>query len=412
MPTRRGIGMLLGGGLAWAGGRLFGIPELYIIAVAAVALVAAAMAGVGMASGAVAVRRRLSEPRAHARDHLEVLVDLRNDGRLPTGLLLLEDACPVLLRDGAAAGTRPGRFAIAGISPGTTVTRSYPIVAAARGRWNIGPMTLRLRDPFGVAERRRRYRATSELLIYPEVHELAHGPLPAVAHAGGTSERRRLLDSGDEFHTMREYRDGDDLRRVHWASTARRGKLMVRQNEQPWAAQATLLLDTRAAAHHGGGPSSTFEQSVVATASVAAHLSRRGYDVRLTTVGDPHRPVIAPLHTHLERLAEVEPSDKGALRLTLDGLRRGGLDGLLVAIVAAPPGRAPLSADPEARALLQLARSAPKAIALVSDRGDGRGDELVALLRSARWRAAPMSGSVETAWAEVLKSPRRRGVPA
>jgi len=54
--------------------------------------------------------------------------------------------------------------------------------------------------------------------------------------------------------SVREHRHGDDLRKVHWRATARSGELMVRLEERPWRAQATLLLDTRTRAHLGTGP--------------------------------------------------------------------------------------------------------------------------------------------------------------
>jgi uncharacterized protein (DUF58 family) len=82
---------------------------------------------------------------------------------------------------------------------------------------------------------------------------------------------------------VREYRLGDDLRRIHWRSTARADELMVRREEQPHQSRATLLLDTRAMAHRGAGPASSFEYAVAATASIGAHLAARSFTVRLLT---------------------------------------------------------------------------------------------------------------------------------
>lgn len=76
---------------------------------------------------------------------------------------------------------------------------------------------------------------------------------------------------------------GDDLRRVHWKSTARTGELMVRREEQPWESRATVVLDTRAAGHRGDGPTASFEWAVSAAASIAVHLRQAGYKLRLVT---------------------------------------------------------------------------------------------------------------------------------
>ena len=81
----------------------------------------------------------------------------------------------------------------------------------------------------------------------------------------------------------RGYRHGDDLRRVHWRSTARYGELMVRREEQPHRARCTVLLDTRRDAYFGAGPDSAFEWAVSGAASVATHMLERGYAVRLLT---------------------------------------------------------------------------------------------------------------------------------
>ena len=82
---------------------------------------------------------------------------------------------------------------------------------------------------------------------------------------------------------MRAYRDGDDMRRVHWRATAHHGELMVRREEQPWQSRATLLLDTRTGAHAGQDPDSSLEYAVSAAASIGVHLADRGYAVRLVT---------------------------------------------------------------------------------------------------------------------------------
>jgi uncharacterized protein (DUF58 family) len=91
--------------------------------------------------------------------------------------------------------------------------------------------------------------------------------------------------------TTREYRRGDDLRRVHWRSTARTGELMVRREEQPWQSRATVVLDSRRTAHRGTGAASSLEWLVAAAASVAVHLTHAGFAVGSSpTDRSPTRP--------------------------------------------------------------------------------------------------------------------------
>ncbi|WP_372430360.1 DUF58 domain-containing protein [Janibacter melonis] len=93
---------------------------------------------------------------------------------------------------------------------------------------------------------------------------------------------------------MREYRSGDELRRIHWPSTARTGQMMVRQDEQPGRRRALVLLDNRASSHAGTGGGGSLEWSVSATASVATHLVAHGLETYLATADEASEP-LAPL---------------------------------------------------------------------------------------------------------------------
>ena len=79
-----------------------------------------------------------------------------------------------------------------------------------------------------------------------------------------------VSDLGDEFVTLREYELGDDLRRVHWRSTARTGELMIRQDEARWRSRAAVVLDVQPGAHDAA----SFEVAVEAAASVVGAAGR------------------------------------------------------------------------------------------------------------------------------------------
>lgn len=399
MPTRRGLGIVVGAALSWLAGYVLDISELYVVTVAGLALVAGAALVVGVGSGQVSVRRRLSASRAHPDQSIEAAIDLRNDGRLPTGTLTIEDACPYALRATSSGGTRTE---IPPIPPGGGRTWAYPMVASSRGHWRVGPLRLVARDPFGVVERARRYASTSELLVYPRVVPLPVGPRLG-AHVGSGRSDRRLLGSGDEFHTIREYRTGDDLRRVHWASTARQQRLMVRQHEQAWAPRATLLLDTRAEAHHGVGQHGSFETAVTAAASVLTRLDQDRYDLKLVTTetGKP-RLRAEPLAHHLERLASIETGRRQSMEAALRALPSA--DGLLMAVLA--PSCPDPAADPDLRALLSSGRRFGAKAALVAD--SAQASPVASLLAAAGWRATTLHGGLTGAWLRLLaQSPQR-----
>ena len=120
-------------------------------------------------------------------------------------------------------------------------------------------------------------------MVTPRVVPLPPVPLSGVWTGSGDNRPRAFASGSAEDVTVREYRRGDDLRRVHWRSSAHAGELMVRREEQPWQSRATLFVDNRKIAHRGTGAASSLEHAVSIAASVAVHLVQRGFSVRLVT---------------------------------------------------------------------------------------------------------------------------------
>lgn len=286
----------------------------------------------------VAGSRRLSPARVPAGSEARVHLRIDNVSRLPSGLLMLQDRVPYVL------GPRP-RFVLDRVEPGGRREVSYRVRSDLRGRYPLGPLQLRLSDPFGMCELSRGFSSYDTLTVVPRVE-----PLPAVRLAGeaagyGDGRQRSLALAGEDDVIPRGYRHGDDLRRVHWRSTARYGELMVRREEQPQRARCTVLLDTRRVAHQGAGPDSAFEWAVSAAASVAVHLLERGYGVRLLTdtgssvpslegggfTGSGHESADT-VGVMLDTLAVVDHSEGAGLSRAFDVLR-GSAEGLLVAFL-------------------------------------------------------------------------------
>jgi uncharacterized protein (DUF58 family) len=412
MLTRRGVALLLGAVALTVVGRFLGVYELYVAAVTAAAVVLVGVVSVRLGSASVATRRSVTPQRLNFGGSGEVSLDLRNDARMPGSLLLVEDACP------PALGARP-RFVVPGLARGATVTLRYELGGGARGRYRVGPLRVRIRDPFGTAERVRRYRSSDELLVYPRIERLGAGMPSGSHHGSGSSDSRRLLNTGDEFHTMREYVTGDDLRQVHWRSTARRATLMIRQQEQPWQAQATILCDTRAASHAGPRSSERFERAVSMAASLVRHFADRRYQLRLVTETDIGAPVVERWEALLDRLAGAAPSRVAGLTPILGLLRAGSQGGgLLAAVLAPPPGTIAVARHPDLRALLAAGRGFSGRVALVVDpggqEGSARARELAGLLAVGGWRAARVEAGRPFAdsWQELLGRSGRQAVGA
>ena len=406
MVTRRGGALIFGAAALWATARFLGVSELYVVAVAALALVVCATIAVRVSTANVSMRRHVSPTRVLAGGTGEVTLELRNDARLPAALLLVEDACPATLAPAP-------RFVIPVLGAGRTTGVSYRISGEQRGRYTVGPVRLRVRDPFGLAQRIRRYTGREEVIVYPRIEPLEDPPAPGTHNGSGSSAIRRLFNTGDEFYTMREYVTGDDLRQVHWPSTAHRQKLMVRQQEQPWEAEATVVCDTRIEAHRQIGPQSPVEKAISLAASLVWHLADDGFTLRLLTEADQRTPAVQPWTVMLDRLAELEPTRLQSLSPALQRLRGGSGEGLLAVVAATPPGDEPVARHPDVRALLQAGRSFHGRLALVVDNGrSDRAAQTVALLRTAGWRATAIlpSETLASAWRSLGGG--RRSAPA
>lgn len=224
--------------------------------------------------------RKVIPPRVAPGQAARVVVRLENVSRLATGLLLAEDTIPYSL------GARP-RYVINGIERGGSREVSYQLRSDLRGKFVVGPLRVRIADVFGLVELTANFATQNTLTVTPKVVPLASTSTTGSWSSDGDGRTRMTAAAGDDDVIPRAYRDGDELRRVHWRSTARYGELMVRREEQRWQDRAVLILDSRRTAHAGSGPSSSFEFAVSAAASIGVHLARSGLDGHLLTDSGP-----------------------------------------------------------------------------------------------------------------------------
>ena len=175
------------------------------------------------------------------------------------------------------------RLVATGIPPRNDQKLHYSLVCRQRGRYDIGPRPIYQTDPFGLARTRVEAPARSELIVYPAVEDTRRPGSCPRAPGSGEAAARRLYRSAAEFYTMREYVTGDDLRRIHWPSVARTGRLMIRQDESTRRSSAMLLLDTRQSALGAQG-SPGFESGRVGGRLAGAGALAAGFALRMGTV--------------------------------------------------------------------------------------------------------------------------------
>ncbi|MFI5933399.1 DUF58 domain-containing protein [Actinoplanes sp. NPDC051494] len=306
---------------------ILGEKDLLRVAILLAALPLLAAAYVGRSRYKLACTRSLEPGRAPVGSSARVILRLQNLSRLPTGTLLLEDRLPYAL------GSRP-RVVLERLGAHMASSVAYTVRADVRGRYPVGPLVIRLTDPFGLCELTRSFPSVDSLTVIPQVVAL-----PAVRLAGeyagtGDSRARSVAVHGEDDAATREYRRGDDLRRVHWRSTARTGELMVRREEQPWESRATVVLDTRLYAHRGEGPTASFEWAVSAAASISVHLRHAGYKLRLVTgTGiDLDANEMGGEGAILDTLADVKPTTDGDISTLVETVRRRTDGGLVIGL--------------------------------------------------------------------------------
>jgi uncharacterized protein (DUF58 family) len=400
MLTDRGKVLLAVSLVAWLIHRTFGVPEAMMAAMAAITLVVVGIVATRVASAQLVVRRHVQPPRLFHDARGEVELRLTNHGRLPTASIQLDDRAPSHLAEGA-------RFALRPLGPGETIRLRYRLHGRHRGRYELGPARIALRDPFGVAQRVQELGDLDTVIVYPPVWRLPAG-LPLAGHlGGGVAGRPRIRPQGDELANVRDYVRGDDLRKVHWRSTAHRGTLMVRQDESAQSPQAVVVLDGRAQAHRGTGPGSSFESAVTVAASVTYHLSARGYGFQLLSqpLAGPPRP--EPWELVLDRLAVIQPlsADMDALWKQLSHGVVG--EGVLFLV-------APVPTPTELRQIVRAGRAFGSRVALLIDVVTfagrppvGHATEIAQranALRAAGWRVALIGAGdrLDDRWRELI----------
>ncbi len=320
-------------------GRLLGLGQLWIVATSILLLVVGCVWWTQRQDVSLVAEREIPEHLQVASiGRVDLTVENRGSSTTPTAQFAdqftdqygnnIGSQSDHQARDVPDEAQRYARFALAPLAPSDRARAAYRVPTHRRGRFELGPLVGTIGDPFGVARRTWIAATSQEVIVHPRIVELM--AIPELSGSGVDTDSRDVAgrpDTGGEFHTLRDYTASDDLRHVHWKSTARRGRLMVRQDESRRRAPVTVMLDTRAVAHN----EASFERAVEAAASIVTALARsnRPFEV-ITTSGDPlGQSGRRYLGSVLDELAVIEPH--GANRMV--PALRGTKVEVLVAVV-------------------------------------------------------------------------------
>jgi len=367
-------------------GLILGVLDLERLGVLLVVLPIPAWLAVRQARSGLRVGHAVTPSRIVVGEQAQVRLVLGNPHSFGTGPLRITETVP---------GGRPLRFSVAGVRGRQRRTVAYPLPALRRGRYTVGPTTVMASDPFGLVTADTRSTDVGELIVRPATVRLATLTLPVAWRDGAATLSHSVGVGGSDDASVREYRHGDDLRKIHWRSTARSGAFMVRQEERPWHGESLVLLDHRALAYPTAPAqpdSAALEWAITAAASIGCHLAERGRRVAVVTVaGEVAHDNPGAI---LDLLAGVTPApraDVDPLAAALTGL---GRDAAVFAVLAATP-------KSSVSGLLHRPQTPGSAVAL--------------LLRPWTWDAVGRDLLAEAAWqssADMLRAAGWRVVPA
>ncbi|MGD2051384.1 MAG: DUF58 domain-containing protein, partial [Acidimicrobiia bacterium] len=333
----------------------------------------------------ITVERTITPFQVHDGDRAIVEVSLVSHRRISQAIT--ED---VVQRLGTAS------FVADRIEPDEPMLARYEVLCRPRGVYQVGPAAVKVRDPLEMAEFAARDRAIDRLVVYPVVEDLQGVPITRGQDPNATSARANYSQAGGEdFYTLREYQRGDDLRRVHWPSSARRDVLMIRQLETPWQSRALVIVDPRASAYP---TDDAFEQAVRGAASVTRHLYRNGFSPVVWTGSGAETPVGGSdsYRTVMENLATVTPIPDLDLRALMHRLRRRGLSGGALVLVT---GRPDMGSVP---ALHLLARDFTRTVVMAATQTDTDATLQMRMTGTVLVLAGPGSAWAP-AWREALE---------
>jgi uncharacterized protein (DUF58 family) len=299
--TRAGALVAVGAAATFAAGRALGATELYVLGAVGASLLALALVWVRRPVPALVLRRQVHPQAPTAGTVARVEIEVANPG---------SRAAPSLTVVDAVEGTVGAHLVLGPLAPGARAQVGYRLPTARRGRLEVGPLRAEVVDPFGVARRRLPGAGTQTVTILPAIEAIPVGPMGGGRQEplAGLSTSAMATSGIEDLATLRPYVLGDDLRRVHWPSSAHADDLLVRRDEERWQGHLTVLIDLRRSSM---GPDD-FERAVSAAASIVHAVAETGDRVRIATTGGWDAAMADARRAEgslLEHLAEVAQDD-------------------------------------------------------------------------------------------------------
>jgi uncharacterized protein (DUF58 family) len=282
-------------------------------------------------------------------DPIEISLYIKHTGLKPALLISGQEICPF-----APPAEQIQPFFVSSLFRGQAVKLAYRTVCYRRGPYHFSTLSLASKGPFGFFGSQRTLAAPGDILIYPYYHPLKR--LRLLETKGFTDRLATRPGLGDEVIGAREYRSGDSMRQIHWRSTARAGKFVVKEFSDHDQVTMTVVLDLSVGGNVGEGKFSTFETALRIAASLGYYASQKKIPFYLAGQSQRWKPPAVALSwwSSLNYLARVENDGQKPLA---DILSTFPPVPFLVALIANPD-------EPTQRALSSLQQKGIQTLAI------------------------------------------------
>jgi uncharacterized protein (DUF58 family) len=297
--THQGVFGVIAGIAALVIGRIFGVLELFVIGAAFLLAALFAVLFVRFRRPQASATRWIHPSVLVAGDTGQVDINVRHDGRVRSTPFELSESVHQPGR-----GDHVALLTVAPLAPRARAGARYQLPTATRGVITVGPLLAITSDPLGMARHTRPIAGVDEVIVAPRSYLLDMPQLGQGALGRHLLNQARRLGPGD-FHSLREYVDGDEPRSISWKASARSEELIVKEYTVEGLRRCTVILDAGEASYEDRAG---FERAVTIAASVVNSADRAGLNTRFVANGgiDVRGPEIA-VHT-MRVLARIEPA--------------------------------------------------------------------------------------------------------
>jgi len=318
MLTSRGISLLLAVIILIAIAWNTDITMVYIFFVTAFVMFILSYIYMRLSIPKIEVQRTTQET-AFEDEMLNIKMKIRNKSLRSSSFFEILDYFPA-----AESGKEKSSLFILDIKAKEEINFNYSVECYRRGIWKIGPIEVISQDPLGFFRMKKTLNVISDIIIYPALFRVfAFPPLARGSVSWMGVETAKISGDNHEFFGIREYQRGDAISRIHWPSTAKHNKLIVKQFERNSIQEATIVLDLKVGNNIGAGKETTLEYAVKIAGSVARFLMDNGAFVQL--IGYTKEAMVVPFgkgdsHAYkiLEYLAAARSEGAYTLSQTLE----------------------------------------------------------------------------------------------